>query len=184
MHAYHDALESLGITDLKRVGETIARWLNERPPKMTQEFFELLQSLSIDKLIKRTSPEIDDEFLIPIQRISSRMESLIEDRVDYYSKMSVSDFQNIGKTKADREKLSKAIVGIIYSAYEDELLKLGAFSFKQLGPEDKENLRKEQDGRGSKQCKFSSDTGRITRFARGSGATERAAGATEKEFAT
>ena len=57
MHAYHDALESLGITDLKRVGETIARWLNERPPKMTQEFFELLQSLSIDQLIKRTSPK-------------------------------------------------------------------------------------------------------------------------------
>ena len=72
---------------------------------MTQEFFELLQSLSIDKLIKRTSPGIDDEFLIPIQRISSRMESLIEDRVDYYSKMSVSDFQNIGKNKKSLEKL-------------------------------------------------------------------------------
>ena len=55
--------------------ELIARWLNERPPKMTQEFFEILQSLSIDKLIKHTSPEIDDAFLIPIQRIRSKMES-------------------------------------------------------------------------------------------------------------
>ena len=41
LYAYHDALESLGTTSLKRVGETVARWLNERRFKAYRSFVNL-----------------------------------------------------------------------------------------------------------------------------------------------
>ena len=59
--------------------------------------------------------------------------------------MSVADFQNISRTKADRERLSKRIVAHIEDAYQEKLVDLGSFSFIQLGTEDKQTYKKEKN---------------------------------------
>ena len=73
------------------------------------------------------------------------MESYIEDTIERYSKMSVADFQNISRTKADRERLSKRIVAHIEDAYQEKLIDLGSFSFIQLGTEDEKTYKKEKN---------------------------------------